>query len=198
MTKKINVLLIAGLFAFIACGPSQEDVAAKEKATQDSIAKTIAQTPPAFKDFLQTFIQSINDGKNQDNFIHKDLGVHVYTNPGAFCSASKTDKIATMEGITEIPVANIFDRVPKGDFCEGYPGEKNGYYFSETSKNDLPSYYDMSAETDKKIALPANLNYKKFVKVNVVMDEYFKLDLYFVSIDASWYLIAQSFCDCSA
>jgi hypothetical protein len=196
MTKTFYVLLISLLLAFVACGPSQEEKAAKEKATQDSLAM-VAQTPPDFKVFFQTFLQSIKEGKGQE-YINKDMGVYVYTNPGAFCSALKVSKIATMEGISEIPVANMFDRAPKGSFCEGYPGEKDGFFFSETTKEALPSYFDAETNADTKVVMPSNLKYKQFIKVNVIMDEYFKLDLYFVSIDSSWYLIAQSFCDCSA
>ncbi len=37
MKKVLSTLLVAGMFAFYACGPSAEDKAAAEKATQDSI-----------------------------------------------------------------------------------------------------------------------------------------------------------------
>ena len=38
MKKVLFTLLVAGMFAFYACGPSAEDKAAQEKATQDSMA----------------------------------------------------------------------------------------------------------------------------------------------------------------
>jgi len=38
MKKVLSTLMVAGMFAFYACGPSAEDKAAAEKATQDSIA----------------------------------------------------------------------------------------------------------------------------------------------------------------
>jgi len=197
MKNKLSLLLISTLVVFAACGQARNNSAAEEKATQDSLAKA-AQEPMAFETFFKTFIESIKGTKSQDNYIHKDIGVYVYTNPGAFCSASVSTKMADMDELKKIPTTNIFNRAPKGSFCEGYPGEKDGFYYSEISKEELPDYYDVAAETAKKIVLPANLSYKKFVKVNVIMDEYFKLDLYFTCIDSSWYLIAQSFCDCSA
>ena len=38
MKKVFSTLLVASMFAIVACGPSAEDKAAAEKATQDSIA----------------------------------------------------------------------------------------------------------------------------------------------------------------
>ncbi len=197
MTKTLGALLIPILFAFAACGPSQKEMDSKEKAKQDSIATAL----PEFQDFnvfLQKFITSIKENKNQENFIHKDIGVYVYTNPGAFCLASKSNKMASLDEIKEISLTNIYNRKPKGDFCEGYPGEKDGFYYFETAKNELPSYYDAASNSDKKVVLPADLNYEKFVKVNVIVGESFKVDLYFTCIDFAWYLVGQSFCDCSA
>ena len=38
MKKVLSTMLVAGMFAFVACGPSAEEKAAAEKAAQDSIA----------------------------------------------------------------------------------------------------------------------------------------------------------------
>jgi hypothetical protein len=38
MKKLFSLLVIAGMFAIVACGPSAEEKAAKEKAKADSIA----------------------------------------------------------------------------------------------------------------------------------------------------------------
>ena len=43
MKKILGLALIAGMFAFTACGPSAEEKAAAEKAMQDSIAAADAQ-----------------------------------------------------------------------------------------------------------------------------------------------------------
>ena len=196
MKKTLNVLLISILFAFAACGTSQEKLA-KEKAIQDSILKA-ARNPQDFKAFLLTFISSLNEKNNQNNFIHKDIGVYVYTNPGAFCVASKMNKMENMDKVKEISINNIFSRKPKGNYCEGYPGEKDGFYYFEITKDEIPSYFDVVSNGEMKVVLPANLNYQKFIKVNIIKSESFSVDLYFACIDASWYLIGQGFCDCSA
>lgn len=38
MKKVFTLMAVASMFAFVACGPSAEEKAAKEKATQDSIS----------------------------------------------------------------------------------------------------------------------------------------------------------------
>ena len=43
MKKILGLALIAGMFAFTACGPSAEEKAATEKAMQDSTAAADAQ-----------------------------------------------------------------------------------------------------------------------------------------------------------
>lgn len=40
-------MAVAGMFTFVACGPSAEEKAAAEKATQDSIANAEAQMKAA-------------------------------------------------------------------------------------------------------------------------------------------------------
>ena len=43
MKKVLSIALVAGMFSFIACGPSQQEKEAIEKAKQDSIAAALAQ-----------------------------------------------------------------------------------------------------------------------------------------------------------
>ena len=43
MKKLLGLALIAGMFTFVACGPSAEEKANAEKAVQDSIAAADAQ-----------------------------------------------------------------------------------------------------------------------------------------------------------
>jgi hypothetical protein len=49
MKKVLSTLLVAGMFAFYACGPSAEEKAATEKATQDSIAAAEASAKAAME-----------------------------------------------------------------------------------------------------------------------------------------------------
>jgi len=43
MKKVLSIALVAGMFSFIACGPSQQEKEAAEKAKQDSIQAAMAQ-----------------------------------------------------------------------------------------------------------------------------------------------------------
>ena len=47
MKKILSLTLLAGMIAFSACGPSAEEKAATEKATQDSIAAAEAMMKEA-------------------------------------------------------------------------------------------------------------------------------------------------------
>jgi hypothetical protein len=47
MKKVLAILLVGGMFAFYACGPSAEEKAAAEKAKQDSIAAAEAAAQAA-------------------------------------------------------------------------------------------------------------------------------------------------------
>lgn len=47
MKKVFSTLLVAGVIALVACGPSAEDKAAAEKAAQDSIAASQATNEQA-------------------------------------------------------------------------------------------------------------------------------------------------------
>ncbi|CAN5559757.1 hypothetical protein BH11BAC1_BH11BAC1_29300 [soil metagenome] len=43
MKKVLSIAIVAVMFAFVACGPSQQEKDAAEKAKQDSIAAAMAQ-----------------------------------------------------------------------------------------------------------------------------------------------------------
>ncbi len=49
MKKVLSLLMVAGMLSFFACGPSAEEKAAKEKATQDSIAR-VQKTADSLKE----------------------------------------------------------------------------------------------------------------------------------------------------
>ncbi|MBM3404962.1 MAG: hypothetical protein FJY10_08755 [Bacteroidetes bacterium] len=44
MKKVLSFILVAGLVAMFACGPSAEEKAAREQAVKDSIAKVVADS----------------------------------------------------------------------------------------------------------------------------------------------------------
>ena len=53
MKKILTLALAAGMFSFYACGPSAEEKAAAEKATQDSIANADAAQKAAAEAAMQ-------------------------------------------------------------------------------------------------------------------------------------------------
>lgn len=65
MKKVFSTLLVASMFAIVACGPSAEQKAAAEKATQDSIAAA------------EQALIYILEGRNTER-------IRTMTEPGAF------------------------------------------------------------------------------------------------------------------
>jgi hypothetical protein len=64
--KKLNFLLIASaMFAFVACGPSAEEIAEKEKAVQDSIAAVEAAKEQAIADSMAVVEAAAQAAKEQ-------------------------------------------------------------------------------------------------------------------------------------
>ncbi|HNP48426.1 MAG TPA: hypothetical protein PKL85_06285 [Bacteroidia bacterium] len=63
MKKVLSTLLVAGMFAVVACGPSAEEKAAAEKAVQDSIATAeqaakAAAEQASMQDSMNTVVDS--------------------------------------------------------------------------------------------------------------------------------------------
>ena len=59
MKKVLSVLVIAGMAALIACGPSAEEKAAKEKAKADSIAAVVKADSIAMAEKEKAFADSV-------------------------------------------------------------------------------------------------------------------------------------------
>ncbi len=153
-----------------------------------------------FSNFLTSFISKVKQKKEVGSFIHPQVGVAIGKNPGAICSSipGKTTDIKIPENL---PNSNLFNREPKGDYCEGFPNEKSGFYYIEITKDELPSfgsYTEAGGITTKKISIPSSLNSGKFYKVIIIDNASQHSIQYFTSIDFQWYIICQSFCDCSA
>lgn len=60
MKKVFTLVAVATMFAFVACGPSAEEKAAKEKATQDSIAAVEAAKAAEEAAKAQAMVDSSN------------------------------------------------------------------------------------------------------------------------------------------
>jgi hypothetical protein len=59
MKKVLSLLVIAGMFAIVACGPSAEEKAAQEKAKADSIAAVLKADSIAKADIEKAKADSI-------------------------------------------------------------------------------------------------------------------------------------------
>ena len=60
MKKVFTLVAVASMFAFVACGPSAEEKAAKEKATQDSISAVEAANAAEEAAKAQAMVDSTN------------------------------------------------------------------------------------------------------------------------------------------
>ena len=60
MKKVFTLVAVASMFTFVACGPSAEEKAAKEKATQDSIAAVEAANAAEEAAKAQAMVDSSN------------------------------------------------------------------------------------------------------------------------------------------
>jgi hypothetical protein len=60
MKKLFTLVAVASMFTFVACGPSAEEKAAKEKATQDSIAAVEAANAAEEAAKAQAMVDSSN------------------------------------------------------------------------------------------------------------------------------------------
>jgi hypothetical protein len=58
MKKLLSVIAVAGMFAFVACGPSAEEKAKAEQAVNDSIAQVEATR---IQDSVAVAEQAVND-----------------------------------------------------------------------------------------------------------------------------------------
>ncbi len=67
MKKVFSLLVIAGMVAFVACGPSAEELAAKKKKTEDSLAEIAKQDSIALAEKAQAEADSLENVRIQDS-----------------------------------------------------------------------------------------------------------------------------------
>lgn len=153
-----------------------------------------------FATFLKRFIPQYHK-KNFNNFIHKDIGSQIIHNPGVFCILDKSDKRPNISFTSDINFTNIYNYKPNGDFCEGYPKVKDGFYYWKSNYSSFPSYADMKTDPDiisKKVEIPNKYVHNTIYQVQVITNEYLGFNLYFINIGEHWYLTLEDYCDCSA
>lgn len=155
-----------------------------------------------FISFLKAFNRDYANSKaNLEKYIHEEIGVYTGNNPGVMCIATQSHEfIRHVE--PEIFDNPVFSDLPKGDFCEGYPGVKDGFYYESINTSKLPVFdsYDENGEYTKvHINIPEHTIEPEMYKVTVIKDQYHLCYFYFISLEGGqWYLMCQDFCDCSA
>jgi hypothetical protein len=200
--KTFKVLVISGLLFFSISGGVKLQ------------AQEMLEIPENFSEFLPMFLETYHANDPYIFlFLAPEIGFYTAYNPGASCTAEKFDGAgypwctSTEEGVpcrqvdAAIPY-NMFNTVPTGSFCEGYPGVASGYYYAPSTIQDLPSFTlgfnDDGEAIYGGIIIPAELGDAEIMKVTVISGEYHSCYLYFIKIEGGWYFICQNFCDCSA
>ncbi len=152
-----------------------------------------------FAVFLKEFAENYtNSEKRAKEYLHQDISLIQLYNPGAFCVSISNDMSISRE-IKLKP--DVYKNFPIGDFCEGYPGIRDGFYFESINYENLPTYVSLNEGDDilvKEIEIPEEYKTNLFQKVQIIFEEYHVAYFYFIHIDEDWYLICQDYCDCSA
>ncbi len=152
-----------------------------------------------FRVFFQRFIEDSYKGLDLNIYLHPEIGIYGANNPGAICVLIRSMAIVNQSPPTEA-IPKVFERAPKGHYCEGFE-EEGGFYILPGTLEKLPSYPYFDNNGDFKntpIKLPATKNAIVYKKVKVIIDKQFESDMYFANIDYKWYLIIEDLCDCSA
>jgi hypothetical protein len=153
-----------------------------------------------FSTFLKAFTKDyIHTKEIPSKYIHSESGCIFLFNPGAYCVAY-SGELSIHESKKNLSI-NVFPGLPKGDFCDGFPGIKDGFYYEPSDYKSLPKYADLSGADDvvgKTIELPEYLRNNSFMKVEIITEDYHFGYLYFINIETDWYLLCEDYCDCSA
>ncbi len=168
--------------------------------TETNLKTGISANREDFKAFFIRFLEDSYQAEDLNKYLHPEIGIYGANNPGAYCIMSRTLALINQSvPAEEIPM--IFERSPKGNYCDGFKGEKSGLYILPDFINELPQFPIFDDNGDIKttpIILPKSNNPIVYKKVKVIVDEQFESDIYFANIDYKWYLILEDLCDCSA
>lgn len=139
--------------------------------------------------------------QNFAKFIHKDIGINIFHNPGVFTVIDTIKSARIPLNYIKINTKNIFNKKPKGHFCDGYPNAKNGIYYWKVSEKDLPASSDMTNPNEvksKRFTLPKQYKNNKIYKIQLIENKYHIAYFYFINISSNWYLLCEDYVDCSA
>jgi len=180
---------------FFEAGESDSLYYAEELLSYEIVEQSIS-----FEGYLRDFVKAYS--RTTDDliwdFVHEEVGLHAAYNPGAMCIESKVSDIELSKFISWDCV--IAEGYPKGDFCEGYAGAEEGFYFEEIQVNSLPKFADMSGDEYVPYTpeLPIASEVEAYQKVLVIAGEWNYRFLTFFKHQGNWYFWIEDLCDCSA
>ncbi|MBD3636496.1 MAG: hypothetical protein HUJ25_04070 [Crocinitomicaceae bacterium] len=160
----------------------------------------VLEKAEAFEDFLKRVAKVFTDTSVNDlsQFASKNTPYRTAFNPGVACHLG--DPMLDYEHYISTDYI-ISDEMPQGDFCEGYEGVKNGFYYSHEYPVKIPVYatFDDNGDfVEYKPELPGDLTENSLRMALVIHNEWHYAYLYFIMIEGKWYLWIEDLCDCSA
>jgi len=211
MKRYLPILVLIQLSVLLSCGP--RSASNDTPSTTDTVIADNRNNPD-FKVFLPTFLSECYFQHNIDSlvysnspvvtkFIHKELGIERYYNPGTFCVRFDKENgygyivpaNGNWGGSNKIQLSNYYTTEPVDGFCEESSSPDGIYY---TSVKEFPPVPD--PETGK--LTPTTLLNDKGVwskmKVIILSKHWIVKEMYFVQIGSIWYLVYIKDCDCSA
>jgi hypothetical protein len=153
-----------------------------------------------FSEFLKQFASDFSAGtKSLSRYMNSEAGYLQLFNPGAFCASTGEEIDPGLREKTK--GMGIYNGLPKGNFCEGYPNIKDGFYFQSLTYDQLPKFAEFDEDGEvltQQIKIPEPYKNNDFQKVQIILQNYHFAYLYFINIAEDWYFICFDYCDCSA
>jgi len=155
-----------------------------------------------FEKFLQTFVVDFVDSNSSMlSYLNAESQFQSSYNIGLYCTLSKMDSVDKRDWFQDFNTS-IYDFSPIGDFCEGYSGVEDGFYYESIFEEDFPDFDNMNEEESpiEKYEIPGSNSYlpPPFIKVTIIKNEHHGGQLFFIKLKNKWYFFAQDLCDCSA
>jgi hypothetical protein len=100
----------------------------------------------SFEKFLKAFVSDYRKGEDGaiKKYSHAKVPYVSASNPGAYCVLGEPYPERRKDFITKNFI--VSSQKPKGDFCEGYPEAKDGFYYSFFGEGHLPHYANMAED----------------------------------------------------
>lgn len=163
------------------------------------VAFEILQSSYSLEKMFVAFSKDYSKGTRAaiEQYINPDVALIATFNPGLYCVTGRSKELPRPAYLNQDFV--ISNKIPAGNFCEGYKGVKDGLYYEFIDETQLPTFDDMSGEGGKvSLYIEPEVVYLYFAKVTVITDGQFNRYLYFFNGNDKWYLWVEDFCDCSA